>query len=720
MSKYFNTDNDVESKSAEEQDWDLINQKNLAVSKCYDWFETDRQAKQPITAEFDEMYKLFKGDHWNLLDASGSVLRTDTQKQNHPNAVENITFSLIEGLVAEFAVPKDLVDFPTEEGDEEAALVMTDLKEFIAYKNRFDTELIKWLRNFYLYGTGIWKSTWDPTWKGGKGPNRWEGDIRWKSTHPRSIFPDARCMESVEDGRRVHDARYWTIEDVEETWPDAQGITPDSISSDIVVNEDLEYTTAETAEDQVLVVETWYKGSPLILEDDEEDEGPGLHLIMWAGEGSLKYLTHQNYCYFDPDEETTFPINMKKCYERERSPWGVGEALQLKSPQMITNKTAEMIVEGHMFESLGQTWYDASALTEKQKKKIEEKGTLYGMWFEVTDIQGVKREYGKGVPASVQNEMTRLQRVMESIVGRYDISQGRTPGSITAFRALDLMNSRAQVRLRSKEQTLNSSLEECGNYINRLIARHYTDQRRYRIRGKEDDKLKFGTYDAGKMKRAYFYDTSETMPYSDLEPLLAGQEELPPEDQMIEGEHYEVYYPEFDTKCKVSSQMPSDRAFYMEMAKELYSAQIIDIETFYYTMEHGKFPPWEKIQERMMQQQQMQQQAALEQQQMALPPGQEQEQLMTPEEEQQVQEFIEYLKVNAPEILQEIGQQPEDKRMMILLNMMQDLQAKGRATPTNGEEIPLEEGVPPQADAEAIRQQLLDLLELQKGGEIQE
>jgi len=121
-----------------------------------------------------------------------------------------------------------------------------------------------------------------------------------------------------------------------------------------------------------------------------------------------------------------------------------------------------------------------------------------------------------------------------------------------------------------------------------------------------------------------------------------------------------------------------------------------------------------------MQQQQMQQQAALEQQQMALPPGQEQEQQMTPEEEQQVFEFIEYLKVNAPEILQEIGQQPEDKQMMILLNMMQDLQAKGQAIPANGEEIPLEEGMPPQADAEAIRQQLLDLLELQKGGEIQE
>lgn len=697
MSRYFNFDTEDKEARTDAQDWDLINQKNLAVSKCYEWFETDRAAKQPINAEFDEMYKLFKGDHWDLLDSTGRVLRTDAQKQNHPNAVENITFSLIEGLVAEFSVPKDLVDYPTEEGDEEAANVMTELKEFIANKNLNNKEMIKWLRNFFLYGTGIWKTVWDPEWKGGKGPNRWEGDIRWQSCHPRSIFPDARCMESLEDGRRVHDARYWTIEDVEETWPDAQGITPDSVSSDIMVDEDLEYTTAETVEDQVLVVETWYKGSPMILEGDEEDLGPGLHVIMWAGEGTLKYLSHENYCYFDPGEDVKFPIHMEKCYERERSPWGMGEAAQLKNPQIIANKTAELIVESNIFEALGQTWYEEGAVTEKQKKVIEERGTLSGMWFEVMDVNGVHREYGRGVPQYLQNEPNRLQRVMESIVGRYDISQGRTPGSITAFRALDLMASRAQVRLRSKEQTFNSSYEICGNYINRLIARYYTGKRRYRIRGKKDDVIKFGVFDTDAMKRAYFFGTDETIPYTELELLLNGQDELPPEDQLVEGEDYEVYFPEFDTKCKVSSQLPTDRVFYMEMAKELYAGQLIDIETFYYVIEQGRFPPWEKIVEKVQQQQQ------------ALLAGQRP---IAPEQEQEVLAFIEFLKAEHPEILQHIGQLPEDQKMAALLQLMQQ---KGGQQMPGGEALLLHEGPAPQADGAAIKQELLDLLEMQRG-----
>ena len=88
------------------------------------------------------MYKLFKSDHWKLLDHSGAELRTDSQMNNHPNAVENVTFALIEGLIAEFSEPKEMIDYPVEEGDDELALVMTDLKEFIAYKNRHDFELV--------------------------------------------------------------------------------------------------------------------------------------------------------------------------------------------------------------------------------------------------------------------------------------------------------------------------------------------------------------------------------------------------------------------------------------------------------------------------------------------------------------------------------------------------------------------------------------------------
>lgn len=105
------------------------------------------------------------------------------------------------------------------------------------------------------------------------------------------------------------------------------------------------------------------------------------------------------------------------------------------------------------------------------------------------------------------------------------------------------------------------------------------------------------------MKRAYFFDTGETMPYSELEPTLIQQQEmgLPPEQQLTEGEDFEVYSPEFDTKCKTANSLPTDRAFYMEMAKELLMNQLIDQETFFYVLDNGKFPPWEKLLEKLQQ-----------------------------------------------------------------------------------------------------------------------
>jgi len=679
-----------EARDNAEVNFELQNMINQAVSQCYDWFDKDRMGKQPYTAEMDEMYKLFKGDHWDLFDDNGQVLRTARQKKNHPNAVENITFAMIEGMVAEFAELKELVDYPQEEGDEEIALTMTELKEYIAYKNRLDGEYIKWLRWFFLYGTGIWEKCWDPNWKGGKGPNRWDGDIRWNALHPRSVFPDARCLDNSEDGRRIHKAIYWTLEDVEETWPEAKNIAPDSISDDILVSDSLEYSSAETSEDQVLVVDTWYRGVPMILDEGEEDEGPGLHLIQWAGEGTLKYLSHANYVNYDPEEDAEFPIKLYKCSERERSPWGVGDAHYLKNPQIITNKTAELIIECHVHEALGQTWYQSSAVTEKQKRVIQDKGTLGGMWFNVEDVSGIKREFGKNAPASLANESNRIQKVMETVIGRFDISQGKTPGSVTAFRALDLLASRAQARLKAKGMIINMSYEDCGNYINRLIVRNYNDKRRYRILGKDDSKPKFGTYDGESMKKAYFYDTGETMPVSGLETLIAGQEELPVEEQLVEGEDYEIYSPEFDTKCKITTAMATDRVFYMEVAKELFGAQLIDEETFYYVFEYGKFPPIEKIMEKIKQKQAMQQ-------------GNDQQAA-------QVEQFIQFLKANHPETLQQIGQLPEEQQMPALMQMMQQMggQQQEAAQPPDAGNA---QAVPPDAEEAArIKQELIDMI----------
>lgn len=561
-------------------------QKEIAVKICSEWFEKDRNAKRFYMDEMREMYKIYNNSHWSLIGPDGQALRNEYQQKTRPNSVENYTFALIEGQVAEFCQEVELIDLPMEPGDERLANIMTNLKKFILYKNKEKNELPKFLRHLFLYGTGIRHPFWDNDWRGGRGPNKWVGDIRFQALHPRALFPDARCGEDINNGRRVHKAVYKTIEELIERYPHVKSkITADIVNRDMLIGDESEDGSYESQEDLILVVETWYKGEPLILDKDEENKGPGLHIIWWAGENNPIYLNHANYVMYEPGETVEFPFIVKQCYPRENSIWGYGEAYYLKNPQITLNKTAEIILEGHIHQALGQTVFDEGALTPKQRKFIEKYGSLAGMWFPVKNVDRIKKFFPTGIPASLQNEVLRLQKAMEAIIGRFDVSQGKTPGSVTAFQALRLLAARAQVRLRSKELAITSAYEEAGKIINILIEKNYTEKRRYRILGENYKNPEYGVFKADDLKKVYIYSTGDVIPYN----------EFVPTEWMKEGEDYEVYSPEFDVICKVTTVAPVDKVFYMEMAKELFITKLIDAETFWYVMEHGKFPPYEKL-----------------------------------------------------------------------------------------------------------------------------
>lgn len=603
-----------------------------AIQKCREWFDVDKNARKPYVDEWKEMYKLYKGDHWDLTGESGDPLRSSTQKKNRPNVVENISWALVEGVVSEFAQDVELIDYPVEKNDDMAAKVMTDLKKFLWYKNRLIDERPKFLRWFFTYGTGIFHVYWDPEWRGGKGPNRWEGDIRWKALHPLCFIPDARCKEDINEGNRCHKEIWHTLESIEELFPERAHIVQEQTMGDedyLDQAEDMDgYTYGDTKARQVPVIETWYVGKPLILDDGEEDQGTGLHCIWWAGEDQGVYLKHANYMYFDPGETPLFPFFVKQCYPRENSVWGFGELYYLKNPQIVRNKTAEIIMEGHISSSRGRTYYNMAAVTKKQEEIIKKYGTNPYMWFAVRDINGIKTEYGQSVPGSLHNEMSRNQSLMETLIGRFDISQGRTPGSVTAFRAIAELSARAQVRLRTKEQHITSAYQEAGSYINRLISQYYTEQRMYRIMGDKDGVVQYGVYNQPDMIKVYNFVTGQSAPLKDVATTFNDDQfkqwqghlesiDLQTMDMntalaefMMNNPDLEVYSPDFDVRCEVTGITPADRIYNMEMAKELMVSQIIDPETFLEVMNKGRFGPidliLQRIQEQKLQQMQMQ------------------------------------------------------------------------------------------------------------------
>ena len=571
------------------------------------WWQIDSEAKRPIMDEMEQMYLLYKGDHWDMIGPHGDHLRTPEQKRVHPNSVENMTFSLIEGMVSEMSDDVDLIDYPVQRQDEDAAKKMTRLKKFIMYKNKIPDEHIKWLNHFFWYGTGIWQLRWDPEWLGGKGPNRWLGDIRWEAAHPQTLFPDARCGEDIQNGYRIHKAVYRPLEYIQQHYPERGHLVMEDIQSSdqvlgILRDEDAEgYTDVLAQEGMGRLIETWYIGRPLILGIDEnggeeKDEGIGLHVITWAGENQQIYLGHKNYMYYEPGETPRFPFVFRTCYRRENSPWGYGEAYVLRNQQIITNKMSELVTEGLMHQSLGQTYYEKEALDEDQRRNVQMHGGLAGMWYDVLNIDGVRREHGQGIPLTLLSDLERRYKTMESLIGRFDISQGKTPGSVTAFRALNLLAQRAQVRLKSKELAIRTAYEECGQFCNRLISLFYNEKRTFRITGHSDEieNQIFDSFRPDDIRRVWLKGETEMVDIP--------AEGFEPQEDWEEGEDYEVYCPDFDTVSRVSQSMPTDRMFMLEMAQQLFSAKLITPSVFFQVIDHGRFPPWEQVEEELTEQ----------------------------------------------------------------------------------------------------------------------
>jgi hypothetical protein len=595
------------------------------LAKLRDWLFVDKAAKRFYLDEMREMYKLYRGDHWDLIGPGGKTLRSPEEQKDRPNPVENMCFPLVEGNASEFAKDVEITDYALDPADEEAADLLTAVKKSILEKNKFRDERVKFLRNYFLYGTGIWHVYWDPEWSGGRGPNRWQGDIRWRALHPALLFPDARCKESINEGNRCHKITWRTIESVRDEYPGlADAIQPEIMSEDELVEDEADsipgayYSrTAFSRDRMVPEIETWYIGHPLYLAKGEKDEGIGLHVVWWCGEFQTIFLRHQNYIYFDPGETPSFPFIVRNCYPRESSIWGFGEAYFLKAPQIIMNKTAEMILEGHLHSYIGQTWANESAFAPKQRAEFKAKGTIPGMVFFVKDINQIKRQVSGNMPATLQGEMVRLRTVMESIIGRYDVTQGKKPGSVTAAKAIEGLIERNMVRLKIKAETITGSYQEAAKFCNRLIeqfygrrAFHYLDRlgdaanvlpQQAGQAPQPGQAVNSHIFDINQVKKVYHYDTGEVTPF------YQGSHTTKDESD------YEVYFPEFEVACKVTSPLPTDRQFQMELAKELLMGGFIGIETLYYTIQNGHLPPLEVLAKKARQKEQ--QMAAMQQQQ---------------------------------------------------------------------------------------------------------
>jgi hypothetical protein len=684
---------------------------DTALERVREWFELDYDAKQAVADEFEQIELLKNDRHWEMTDSLGNALRTDQEMAGHPNVVENVAFPLIEGNKAEFAQDIEFVDYPKERTDDQAAKTMTEVKKHILDKNAFPIEYAKFIDHFAWKGTGIYGMSWDPEWKGGRGPNQWIGEVRIESTDPELIYPDHRCGSDIQDGRRIHKAVWKPLEYIRQYYPERGHLVLDQDKADAQgetsTNWELDLAQDETDQPggMARLVETWYVGKPLFPSKDSQvdaateaqdvagdaapdvagdvapddlgggivetageanaqtpsDDEVGLHAVWWIADQNI-YLAHRNFIYFDPEESPEFPFVFANCYPRKDSPWGYGEGHKLIPPQQALNKLSEIALEGAALQALGFTLATERAVSEEQRREIHLYGSIPGMWFFVDEPENVQHIRGQGVPASVLNDIVRRKQHMEAVIGRYDITQGKTPSGVTAFRALNLLAERGQVRLRPKESNIQSALIKVSQWIGRLVCLYWTEPRAYRVIGKDDGDIKYGKFSPAHIWKVWDRRTGDTLEKDRFE-LVEG---------MVEGKDYEFFWPDLDTRCTVTRAQSTDRYFYIELAQDMVGRKYFPPEVLFYAVEHGRLPPWDDIKEMVNQQFQQAQPQPMQ----ARPP-EAVPQEMTPEA---------LIAMLPPEAQAQIAALPPAQQQQVLAEMMAQMQAAqgGQAAQVGG------------------------------------
>jgi hypothetical protein len=563
---------------------------------------TDGESDQGIEQTWEDEYKMLTGDQWS----TSFAYRTKSTKKTRPNSVDNFIFPAIINMHSSITAntPEVVVEGQEDnkqDGDDDYSVAekLTHLIKMNDKRNNFRSLWKKITLQGLSYGPYIGAVLWDKDWIGGVGPNRWIGDVRILHVDRRHIFFDPAIIdleERMQECAFIHRKFRKKLSYIKKSWPEmGQHVSEDT--------NDIELQNEGQDPGQVWLIEAWHKGTPKMVPDEykqrylekaQELLPPNVNVDYYKAQeykdmanGTLEgihcayvangvFLEYVPYVY----DDGLYPFVYKVCYYDENSPHGFGEIRNIKIPQVMHNKADEIEIEAMSREGLGGGYYNSGAIEAKQLDKITANSGKGGMWFEVNQTMGMKEREGVKIPASVSNYKEHKQRMIETISQNTPIQQGMSPGANVPYRAIAELGARSDTRTKGKVEILEDFLTELNKLrINRFIQ-FYTEDRYYRIKGGTGEVIE-GTFN----REEAFTDWPREQ--------AMNNETGEWEDRM------ERYVPDFDLNVKVLDERPTDRNYYTNTAFEMYGMKAIDLESLWFTLEEGKFPPKTDVMERL-------------------------------------------------------------------------------------------------------------------------
>jgi hypothetical protein len=601
--------------------------------------QSDAEAnRQEIEVVWDDEYKSFIGKQWDLSFAK----RSADSKKVRPNSADNFIFPAIMGLHSTLTATTPEATLEVDDGDdatddEELSKKVTDVVANIFNKNKFPALWKKIVLRGISHGPFIAAVLWDNDWIGGTGPNRWVGEVKIIAQKLDEIYFDPAILdleERLQDCSFIHRKMRKKLEYFKRRWKKGHMVETDGGDDEGADHK------------QAWLYEAWHKGKPKFMPEERKKEllnkaqsylppaavvdeykaelykqmaegkVDGVHVSYSSKDVFLEYVP---YAY----EDGKYPFIYKVMYVDEKSPYGFGEIRNVMIPQVMHNKADEIEIEAMSTEGLGGYFYQEGALSEKQRAFITQNNYKGGLLAEVRNIALMKPREGAKVPANIAAYKEHKQRMVETISKNTPIRQGMAPSGNMPYAAIAELGARTDTMTKGVAETLEDFMEELVLMIVSRIKEFYTEERAYKIRDNKDNtgeiirQLKeisqmpdeqqkvlaiyelLNTMDEVQSTRYGRFSNQEMMRSWERQPAGTDEfgNEIPPK--------METYMPDFTAKVKILDERPTDRNYYIGLAMNLLPLNMLDMESFWYVIEEGRFPPKEIILERLHKQQQM-------------------------------------------------------------------------------------------------------------------
>ena len=551
----------------------------------------------------DEAY-IYKGG--GLQWVTNIAYRSQKARQYRPNSEDNLVFNAINTLHAN--ITASIPDFTIDgTGDtnigEDIAEKITDAVRFNDKRNNFPHMWKKLVYDLIGAGPTIAMVTWDNEWMGGKGPDRWVGDVRVERVDKWDIYFDPAVLdleENLQDCSYIVRRPRKKLDFIKKTWKNGKYVSA-------TTNEDDEIDEGGDPE-QAYIEEYWHRGFPLYMPEEKakkireraaelEREGDtykaqdyydaangdleGIH-VAYVSDGVLL-----EYCPYEY-EDGLYPFVYTEKYSDDKCQLGFGEIRNIKIPQIMHNKSDEIELEAMSTEGLGGHFYQKGAINNKQLTRIIEHNGKGGMMLEVDNLQGILPRTGPKVPSSIAAYKDHKQRMIDTVSQVSPTMQGLQQGSNTPARAIQELGARSDIRVKQAAEKLEDFLIKIKQLQISKMAQFYTEDRYYRVRT-SDNKIRDGKINAMELHREWVREYEQV---EEIDPTTGAP-------TMVVVEKKERFVPEFDIKVTILSEKPTDRNYYTTLAFDLYNMQLLTAEDLYATLEEGKLPPVNDIMENL-------------------------------------------------------------------------------------------------------------------------